>query len=89
MKTADLMELEESRDIVISVSWDTEEPDIEIVSPDKTVYDPQKVDEELVIRTDGTLFMLIRNPAPGKWKARCDKKSNEHVNVSVDWYINE
>ncbi len=85
--TKDLFYLDSERSIVFTIEWDTEEPDVELISPDGTFYDIKKEHKNTgIVKGDGYIFYLIKNAKAGQWKVKYDKKSNEEVTVSVDEY---
>lgn len=79
--------LETSRDIVIWVSWPTEKPDIIFKAPNGTKYDPLvETSKTVTITGENDLYYTIYNAPAGQWYVSYDKKSNESIDISMQFY---
>lgn len=84
----DLFTLDSTRNMGISVKYETEPPAVEFIAPNGAVYGSQAVASGKMSQTDsGTaLFFRIPNAEAGKWQIRYDKKSNSNIEVSYGAY---
>lgn len=84
---SELTYLDEEKDIVIWVEWDTEKPSVVFLSADGTEYDPSVVSENTAtIENGNSLYYIIKNAPRGQWTVRLDKGRNNTVEISVHDY---
>ncbi len=83
----EIVELDTSRDIVIWVTWDVQQPQIVFIAPGGSEYDPY-VDMEgtSTVISENSLFYFIENAQSGVWRARYDEGTNETVEITVHNY---
>jgi hypothetical protein len=87
-ETAELFTLESTRNMGITVKYETEAPDVEFIAPNGDVYGDQAVAEGKMTKTDsGTaLFFRIPDAEAGTWQIRYDKKGNANIEVGYAPY---
>lgn len=84
----DLIYLKKSKDIVIWVKWDVEQPKVVFISPDDEEYDPTTTAENTeTIFSENNMYYVIREAEAGQWKIRYDKGKNNTLEVSVHDYM--
>ena len=70
--------LESERDVVISVSWPTEQPKLTFKAPNGTVYDPLSEKEgTLTVVNEKSMYYVIKNAPAGQWYVDLDKLGND------------
>lgn len=80
-------DLDSERDIVLWVSWPTEQPDIVFIAPDGTRYDPTVESESTTtIFGENELFYIIYSAPAGQWRVSYDKKGNDEIEISMHNY---
>lgn len=85
-KTKDIFNLDTTKSIVISIAWDTEEPEFIFISPSGVKFDP-KTDPDAIKWSDNKLFYRILDAEKGQWKIKYDKKLNKNIDITVDDYF--
>jgi hypothetical protein len=88
--TADLMDLEQQENVVVSVSYDKELPDIYFIAPNGDVYAPGKSDESKIYVEYGssTVYYYLPNARRGSWQIAYDKKTNSELTVNFGLFSN-
>lgn len=79
-QTADLITLDKTTDLVVIVSYDTEEPEIAFLSPDGGEY-AESLGNVTVERGDMVLYFHLSGARPGQWQVRYDKKGNQELTI--------
>lgn len=79
---AELVVLDRRQDIVIAIGFDTETPDIALISPSGKVY-ARDSDYDHVERADRALYLYILNAEAGRWTISYDKKGNSVLDTMV------
>lgn len=76
--------LESERDVVISVSWPTEQPKLTFKAPNGTVYDPLSEKEgTLTVVNEKSMYYVIKNAPAGQWYVDLDKLGNDTVEIGM------
>lgn len=82
-----LIHLDNTKDIVITVTWETEQPSIVFIAPDRTEFDPTAEKAGTAVMISGkTMYYLIEQASAGQWLVRYDKGTNEKLDISVADY---
>lgn len=79
-QTADLITLDKTTDLVVIVSYDTEEPEMAFLSPDGGEY-AESLGNVTVERGDKVLYFHLNRAQPGQWQVRYDKKGNQELTI--------
>ena len=76
--------LDSERDVVIYVSWPTEEPNLTFRAPNGTIYDPNAKNENTVTTVgEKELYYIIYNAPAGQWYVELDKRGNDKVDIGM------
>lgn len=78
----ELTDLGMSRDIIVVVSYETQEPGVTLISPSGAEYTPESGCER-VERGGSSLYMYINDAEAGRWLIDLDKKDASAVEVTV------
>lgn len=87
---ADLMDLEKQENVVVSVSYDQEMPEIYFITPGDEIYVPGKTDQSQIYVEYGTdtVYYYLPNAQRGSWKIAYDKKKNSELTVNFGIFSN-
>jgi len=83
-----LFTLEQTRNMSIRISYETEVPIISFIGPDGAEYAEGVTPENImtVEHVEGAIYYYIRNAAPGEWTIVYDKLSNKNIYVDCALY---
>lgn len=79
---AELVDLKDRQDIVVVISYDTEEPTVKITSPSGKTYSKDG-DYSQADRGNNALYLYIKDAETGVWYIDYDKKGNSSVTAEV------
>ena len=82
--TKELFEADSQKNYSVFLSWDTERPEVHLISPEGeqiNVFDTTS--PNLQLADEFAIYTLI-NPDSGQWSVSCDKKNNTEVEISVN-----
>lgn len=71
--------------IVVSIGYETEMPDITLISPDGTAYS-EAAGNVRVEHGENTAFYFLPDALAGQWLIRFDKKSNPTITADYAEY---
>lgn len=84
---ADLFYNDKKQDIMISISWETNDVSVTLIDPSGKSIDPGTATDTLSsVISDTGMFVMIKDAAEGQWQWNYDKGSNESLDVSVSKY---
>ena len=84
-QSKELMVLPRQANIVVSIEYENEEPDITLISPDSTVYS-EAAGNVTVERGEKMLYFYLPDALAGQWLIRYDKKTNEFITANYIEY---
>ncbi len=81
---ADLITLEEQRDLTVMFTYEGEQPEVVFISPDGAEYGEGISDETEFVSAHGEGWSTYKvlGAQAGTWRVRCDKKNNEFVDYN-------
>ncbi len=83
----DLDYLTSVQDTVFWISWDVSTPDIELIAPNGTIYDPTaNYSNASTIINENSIYFILKNAPAGQWKVRYDKGDNTKLDISMHKY---
>lgn len=82
---ADLVTLEETKDLTVMFTYEGDQPEIIFLSPSGKEYKEgtSSQTELLAAHGEGWSTYKITGAEAGTWRIRCDKKNNEYVDYSI------
>ena len=80
--TAELVTLDDTTDIVITVGYDAEEPKVAFISPNGDRYENDE-DFDGVNRAANIIYYYISDARDGSWQIEYEKGSNANLDVKV------
>lgn len=86
--TTELFTLSETKNMGISIGYDTEPPSVEFIAPNGEIFGSKAISSGKMTKTDsGTaLFFRIPNAKAGTWQIKYDKKGNSELDISYAPY---
>ena len=84
-QSRELMVLPRQAHIVVSIGYETEMPDITLISPDGTAYS-EAAGNVRVEHGENTAFYFLPDALAGQWLIRFDKKSNPAITADYAEY---
>ena len=84
-QSRELMVLPRQAHIVVSIGYETEMPDITLISPDGTAYS-EAAGNVRVEHGENTAFYFLPDALAGQWLIRFDKKSNPTITADYAEY---
>lgn len=84
-QSRELMVLPRQAHIVVSIEYETEMPDIALISPDNTAYS-EAAGNVRVEHGENTAFYFLPDALAGQWLIRFDKKSNPTITADYAEY---
>ena len=84
-QSRELMVLPRQAHIVVSIGYETERPDITLISPDGTAYS-EAAGNVRVEHGENTAFYFLPDALAGQWLIRFDKKSNPVITADYAEY---
>ncbi|MBS6953379.1 MAG: zinc-ribbon domain-containing protein [Enterocloster asparagiformis] len=84
-QSKELMVLPRQANIVVSINYETEVPDITLISPDNTAYS-EAAGNVTVDHGDNILYFYLPDALAGQWLIRYDKKTNPSITANYIEY---